>query len=176
MAEVSHPEALAEGFTQASADEADRAPVYEVGFHIVPTVPEAGVGGVVEKIRKALGSAEIINEGYPQKMHLAYPIERAEAGKREHYSESWFGWIKFAPAGREAAPALGAALKDMKDILRSLIIETVREDIAQAPRRAVFTSDRLEGEVIKKPLSELEKAAEVSEAELDKSIEQLVGE
>jgi hypothetical protein len=54
-----------------------------------------------------------------------------------------------------------------------LLVETVREDVAPT-RRAVFTSDRLEGETLKKPVAEAEKPAEVSEEELDKSIDALV--
>ena len=169
MAEKSHSEAPAEELSQAKKD---TTPVYELGFHVVPTVPEDGVSAVVEKVRKALGDAEIISEHFPSRMTLAYRIERSVQGKREKYTESYFGFIKFA-CEREAIPALQAALTAMPQVLRFIVISTVREDIP-APRRAVFTSSRLEGETIKKPEVAPEKAAEVSEEELDKSIEALV--
>ena len=149
-------------------------PVYEVGFHIVPTVGDEGVSAVVESIRTALGDSEIISEGFPKKITLAYQVERATQGKREKYTESYFGHIKFA-MNRDGVTAFTAAMRAMQPILRFLIIETVREDIATAPRRAVFTSDRLEGKTLEKPVAEPEKAAEVSDAELDKSIEALTG-
>src|SRR3989344_1682683 len=149
-------------------------PVYEVGFHIVPTVGDAGVSAVVESVRKALGDAEIISEGFPHKITLAYQVERAPQGKREKYTESYFGHIKFA-MNRDNITAFTEAVRVMQPILRFLIIETVREDIATAPRRAVFTSDRLEGKTLEKPVAAPEKAAEVSDAELDKSIEALTG-
>jgi len=169
-----------EAFTQATdaSTEAEvQAPqIYEVGFHLVPTIAEDGVGAAVEKIRKLIGEdAELISEGYPQKMQLAYQVERAAQGKREKYNESWFGWIKFAQA-KEKIPALEQALNASREVLRSLIIETVREDIVPPKARAVFTSDRLEGETIKKPTGPAEVAAPVSEAELDKSIDALVSE
>src|SRR3990167_4669546 len=91
-----------EAFTQAtdasSEVEVASAPIiYEVGFHLVPTIAEDGVGAAVEKVRKLIGDdAEFISEGYPTKINLAYIIERATQGKREKYSEAWFGWIKFA--------------------------------------------------------------------------------
>ena len=172
MVTKSHPE---EGLTQAidsSADAGERV-VYEVGFHVVPTIPEDGVAAVVEKVRQALGSAEIINEQFPQKVALAYTVERANVGRREKYNDAYFGFIKFA-LEREAVPAFEVALRGMRDILRFLLIETVREDITQAPRRAVFSSDRLEGETIKKPEAEAEKQAEVSDEDLNKSIDALV--
>src|SRR3989338_8587558 len=179
MAETSHPEASAEGSSQATsaasaATVKNTTPVYEIGFHIVPTVGEEGVSAVVESVRKALGDAEIISEGFPKKITLAYQVERATQGKREKYTESYFGHIKFAMQ-RDGITAFTEAVRVMQPILRFLIIETVREHCAPAPRRAVFTSDRLEGKTPEKPVAAPEKAAEVSDAELDKSIEALTG-
>lgn len=168
-------------FTQAteapSGAEVSSAPIiYEVGFHLVPTIAEDGVGAAVESVRKLIGEdAEFISEGYPQKMQLAYVIERATQGKREKYGESWFGWIKFATT-RSKVPALEAALNASREVLRSLIIETVREDITPPKARAVFSSDRLKGETIQAPAAPQEVAAPVSEAELDKSIDALTTE
>lgn len=143
---------------------------------MVPTIAEDGVGAAVEKVRKIIGdNAEFISEGYPQKINLAYVIERAAQGKREKYGEAWFGWIKFAQT-RENLPAIEAALTASRDVLRFLIIETVREDIVAPKARAVFASDRLEGETIKKPEAPKEVPAQVSEAELDKSIDALTQE
>ena len=173
MAEMSHPEAEAQGLSQAR--EKDSRPVFEIGFHVLPTVEAAEVGGVVDKIRAELSkySAEIIKEEFPTKRTLAYVVERSATGKREKYVESFFGFIKFAVESREAIPALEAMLRSTHEILRSLIIETERDEVV-VPRRAVFTSDRLEGETIHKPTGEVEKAAEISEEELDKSIDALV--
>ena len=106
-------------------------------------------------------------------MPLAYTIERSDSGKREKFTEAYFGWIKFATE-RGSIPPLQENLRAMPEVLRYLVIETVREDVS-APRRAVFTSDRLEGQTLKKPVVvKEEKAAEVSEEELDKSLEGLI--
>lgn len=149
-------------------------PVYEIGYHVVPTVGDEGVSKTVEAVRKALGEAEIINEGFPQKMTLAYVIERAAQGKREKYAEAYFGFIKFA-TDRETLAAAKQKIEAMPSILRSLVVETVREDLMQQKQRAVFASDRLEGKTLEKPTSAPEKGGEVSEAELDKSLEALTG-
>lgn len=161
--------------SSSQANPKDTKVVYEVGFHLVPTLAESEVGGAVEKIRAALqaSGAEIIKEEFPAKRTLAYVVERAAAGKREKYAESYFGWIKFAVEERGAVPAIEAALRAMQEVLRSLIVETVREEVV-IPRRAVFRSDRLEGETIKKPLVAAEPHTAVSEEELDKSIDALV--
>lgn len=176
MAEMSQAEEASTQATEVSP-EADviKLPVYEVGFHVVPTVAEADVAAVVDKIRKALGNAEIIAEGFPARMQLAYTIERSTQGKRDKYNESYFGWIKFA-APREEAVELAGVLRGTPEVLRQLIIETLREDIVARPTRAVFTSDRLEGQTLKRPTAAPEKGGEVSEEELNKSIEALVAE
>ncbi len=176
MAETSQAEQASSQATisPSAATVKNTTQVYEVGFHIVPTVGDEGVSAVVESVRTALGDAEIISEGFPKKITLAYQVERAATGKREKYTESYFGHIKFA-MNRDNITAFTEAVRVMQPILRFLIIETVREDIATAPRRAVFTSDRLEGKTLEKPVAAPEKAAEVSDAELDKSIEALTG-
>lgn len=160
--------------TTASIQANDVLPVYEIGYHVVPTVGDEGVAKVVDAIRAALKDAEIISEGFPQKMTLAYMIERAAQGKREKYTESYFGFIKFA-TDRETFAAAKAKVETMPQVLRSLIIETVREDLMQQKQRAVFASDRLEGKTLEKPATAPEKGGEVSQEELDKSLEALTG-
>lgn len=150
----------------------DHRPVYEVGFHLLPSITEEGLGAAVEKVRALLGDAEIISQGFPQKMTFAYTIERASTGKHEKFTQSYFGWIKFAVADRSGITALEAGLRSLNEVLRFILIETVREDVKESPRRAVFTSDRLEGETIKK-VAAAEKGGQVSQEELDKSIEAL---
>lgn len=172
MAEMSHPE-VESGFTQANVMDNEKT-VYEVGYHVVPTIPEAQVGAVVDRIREALQAGEfvLIGEEYPKRMTLAYRIERSVSGKREKYTESYFGWFKFE-GEQSNIPALSATLRGVNDVLRYLIIETVRE-AAPAPR-AVFSSDRLEGETIKKMNIAEERQGEVSQEEIDKSIEAITG-
>lgn len=172
MADESRPEQV-EGQSQATvAPSGDSRPVYEIGYHLVPTLAEDAVAAEVAKLRTMLGDAEIITDEAPRKMTLSYVIERPGAGRREKYGEAYFGFIKFA-IDKEHINGIEAALRANRTVLRYLLITTTREEIAPT-RRAVFTSDRLEGEVLKKPVAVEEKAAEVSEEELDKSIEAIV--
>lgn len=173
MAETSHPAPA--GSTQAAPK--DTRPLYEIGFHLVPTIEEANVADVVDAMRAEVVKAggEVVREQFPVKAVLAYVVERSTSGKREKYSESYFGWMQFVAEQKEGIPALEAFLQNNKDILRFILIHTVYES-GPAPRRAVFSSNRLEGETIKKPTSAPEAAGEVSEADLDKSIDALVGD
>ncbi len=178
MTKKSHSEDASE-LSQASAVPSkakvsgkESTPIYELGFHVVPTVQDEGVEAVIEKIRTALDKAEIINEEFPVRMTLAYTVERSVQGKREKYNESYFGFIKFAME-RSAMKSFETSLRATPEVLRFLIIETVREDVP-LPRRTVFSSSRLEGETIKKPETPVEKTGEVSDEELDKTLEALV--
>ncbi len=172
MAEMSQ---AAEASSQANAPK-DSRPLYEIGFHVVPTVEESKLGDVVAAIKAEISKAggELVGEEAPQKLTLSYVVERAVSGKREKYTESYFGWVRFVAEERAGIPALDAHLRGDKNILRYLLIQTLPEE-AQTPRRAVFSSNRLEGETLKKPTSSEEVAgAEVSEEELNKSIDALV--
>lgn len=161
--------------TSSQAAPKDTRLIYEVGYHVVPTIEEAKVGDTVEKIRAVLAEAkaEVIGEQFPAKITLAYTVERATTGKREKYNEAYFGWIKFAVEDREHIPALEAVLRTTNEILRSLLIQTVRDEVA-TPRRTIFSSNRLEGETLKKPTTTPEEAGPVSQEDLDKSIDALV--
>lgn len=162
--------------TSSQAAPKDTRLIYEVGFHIVPTVEESKIGDVVQKIRAVLDSAkaEVIGEQFPAKMTLAYTIERSTTGKREKYNDAYFGWMKFAVEERDGTAALEAVLRGTHEVLRYLLVQSSIPEVA-APRRAVFSSNRLEGETIKKPAAP-EEGGVVSEAELDKSIDALVTE
>ncbi len=158
--------------TYKPSDESAVRPIYEIGYHLIPTLTEEAVVKATEALTKTLGNAEIIKNEAPIKIPFAYVIERRGQGKREKYAEGYFGFIKFA-TDKENIPGIEQYLRATHEVLRHLLIETVREDVVIAPR-AVFTSNRLEGETIKKPAAEVEKAGEVSEAELDKSIDAIV--
>ncbi|MES2006817.1 MAG: 30S ribosomal protein S6 [Patescibacteria group bacterium] len=161
--------------TSSQASPKETRPIYEIGFHVVPTVDEAGAAKAADAIKAAVvkGDAEIISEAAPSRMRLSYTIERATAGAREKYDEAYFGVIKFA-IEREHVAGLEQVLRANREILRYLFVQTIREDIVSAPRRVTFASDRLEGETIKKPITEPEKSAEVSEEDLDKTLDALV--
>ena len=175
MAEKSHPEAPAEGSTQAN--KALGKAIYEVGFHLVPEIAENELGTQVERMNAAIASAggTIVAQEPPKRKTLTYRIERSVQGKREKYTESWFGWMKFdgdAEELRAGLPALQEKLRHMHEIMRYLVVATVYE--TPAPQRAVFSSDRLMGEAIEKKIVVEDKKVQVSEEELEKSIEALV--
>lgn len=164
--------------------------IYEVSYLVVPVVSEDKVTEEVSAIRNALegAGAAIIAEEFPKIRTLAYSMERSIESKKQKFSEGYFGWIKFElPA--VSISNIKQKLDNMPNILRHLIIKTVRENTvylgkstgahskngdkpegepqpvqSENPQTADKTADKKEGKII----------SEVSGKEIDKSIDALV--
>ncbi|MDO8521533.1 MAG: 30S ribosomal protein S6 [bacterium] len=147
------------------------ARVYEVGYHIIPSVVEADLGIRVTAVRDAIEAAggRMIADEYPKHVDLAYPMVKLTANKRATHHSAYFGWMKF-DAEPKGVKTLETALKKDEFILRFILIKTVREN-TMAPKK-VFREKRAE-EVPRAKEAVAEKPV-MSEAELDKTIEELV--
>lgn len=158
--------------------------IYEIGYTIVPTVKDEELDGVVGKIRTEVEKVggTFIAEGAPAPLKLAYNFSPrlggAEKGSRRPvFDRAYFGWIKFeTKAG--AARAVEEALKHNSNILRSIVFETVREDTRakmKAPTlREVRRTDTIKSTPRRTTVSE--EKAPVSEADLEKALEDITTE
>lgn len=154
--------------------------VYEIGYHITPTVKEEElekvVGAVRTEIEKAGGN--FIAEGAPSLMRLAYPIILLENGKRIGYDRGYFGWIKFEAAA-DLAQGLERSLERDGHIMRCIIFQTVREDTRakyKAPTlREVKRVDTIKS-TPRRSVTEEEKKGPVSEADLEKALSDITEE
>ena len=151
--------------------------VYELGYHLVPTlaveqIPGASgaVRGMIEQVSK-----DIIAEELPVFIDLAYTIVKTVEHKNKRFDQAYFGWIKFE-ANPEGIATLEEALKKDDNVLRYLVVKTIKESTFIAKK---FTPAKMkeedavvaevEGEVV------AEVAAEVpAEEAIDKAIEELV--
>lgn len=140
--------------------------IYEVGFLLMPALAEEKLLQTFAAIKEVLvnNGAAIIGEGFPKSRPLAYPIKKFES--------AFFGWLKFE-SNSEALTTLREFLKNNSEVIRFLLVKTVRESAVATP---VFFG---------KPRSRLEKNSKKEEtpvgpkmttAELDKTIEELVVE
>lgn len=154
-----------------SAAEAPVSRIYELGYHIIPTVAEGDVEGIVGGIRAQIEKtgSSFIAEGAPTLMKLAYEMESREGDKNVRHDRGYFGWVKFEGTA-EAAESLAEALNADNKILRHIVFKTVREDTRakmKAPTlREVKRTDTLKST----PRREEEAAAPVSEEDLDKAL------
>ncbi|MBI2048336.1 MAG: 30S ribosomal protein S6 [Parcubacteria group bacterium] len=155
------------------------AVVYEIGFHVLPTIAEGDVEGVIARLRALIekeGGA-FIAEGAPQRVSLAYPMAVWNNGSWTKYDEAYFGWLKFELDASHIA-ALEEACKADKSILRHLLIKTVREDtranVRQFVLKEVKCTDTIKSASRAKPAPETKE--EVSDEKLDEAIEELVAD
>ncbi len=171
---------MAEDTSVATTDTADDAGVvriYEVGYHIVPTVKEEDldkvVGGIRSVIEKVGGS--FIAEGAPALTRLAYPMSIREGEKYIDHDRGYFGWLKFE-ADVAVASALDEAMKRSADIMRHMVFRTVREDTRakyRAPQlREVKRTDTIKT-IARRPE---ETSAPVSEEDLEKALQDITAE
>ncbi|QQG37956.1 MAG: 30S ribosomal protein S6 [Candidatus Kaiserbacteria bacterium] len=151
--------------------------IYEVGYHIAPSVKEEDiekvVGGVRSRIEKEGGS--FIAEGAPSMTRFSYAIEGREAGKRVEYDRGYFGWIKFE-GSVAAAKALESALKQSKDVIRFILFRTVREDTRAKYKAPTLREVKRTDTIKSTPRRTEEQAAPVSEEELDKALQDITAE
>jgi ribosomal protein S6 len=151
--------------------------VYEIGYHIIPTVKEDALEPIVSVIRATIEkyNGSFIAEGTPALMRLAYPMDHRENDKNVEYDRAFFGWIKF-----EAMPAvtqaLDEALKAQTDILRYMVFRTVREDIRRQIKAPVLREVRRTDVIKQSPHRAEESTEPISEAQIDKAIEELTVE
>lgn len=153
--------------------------IYEVGYHIVPTVAEGDVEKVVAQIRSEIEkqNGSFISEGAPSLIKLSYAMDKREGERHVDYDRGYFGWIKFE-ASTDSAAILTAALKANAQILRSIVFKTLREDTRakfKAPQlRTVARTDTIKAAPRQAPATEEKEA--VSEADLEKALETLTQE
>ena len=138
--------------------------LYELGFILVPTIPELEVPQKVEALKSLVkGEGGVVtNEGTPEYIDLAYTIERTIGSKKNKYSQGYFGFIKF-----EAEPSALEALKKAFDIEEALV------------RYLLIKTDEANTVSFKKPKIEAKRgdAAAIDDADLavdDESVDDII--
>jgi len=172
----------------------EQSKVYEVGFHLLPTIAENSIAEEVSKIKSVVekNNGVFVSEGVPQMTNLAYTITKAISGKNQKFDSAYFGWVKFE-LGASVIADIKKEMDEMDVVLRYLIIKTVKEDAtAVKPGKFEFNSGsevettdnkkekKEKEEVVKKEEVKEEKPEEVTEnkeeedKKLDNTIDDLV--
>lgn len=101
--------------------------VYELGFHLDPELPLEEAKKTYQSLRDIISAAgEIVAEGDPQKVQLAYTISRSVDHMRRDYDNAYFAWIAYA-AETVGHDSVLAAAKAEGNIIRFLDIRTEKE-------------------------------------------------
>lgn len=162
--------------TENTQDEKETNPrIYELGFLIVPTVDENAVVGEASRIKGVIESCGglLISDENPKLITLAYSIDKRVSGKRKSFTNAYFTWIKFH-ADPSSVATLKKHMEDDQSVLRFLIIKTVKENTLMTKRPFTGVRGKKKEVVETKGEKSKEVVTPVSEAELDKTIEELV--
>ncbi len=117
--------------------------VYEIGYILLSSIPEEKVSSEVESLKALLAKhkATIIAEGQPQLTTLAYTMVKKIGSVNRRFNQGYFGWIKYeAPV--ESANALNKAVQETEEVLRHILINTVRENTNVAEIIALNTAEQ----------------------------------
>lgn len=148
----------------------DSKKVYEIGYHLIPTIAEENVPAETDKIKAFIAKegASVIAEDTAKLRPLAYSIRKAFGGSYKSFDKAYFGWVKFEIDGEISK--IEKFLKDSENILRYILIKTVAENTMYSPKLSTFS--QRDGKKILKDAPKEEKPASIEE--IDKSIEELV--
>jgi ribosomal protein S6 len=148
----------------------NKSAIYEVGYHVAPMISETEIPAYASKIKAIIEENEgkIISEELPRLGALAYEIYSAAGSKKQKFNKTYFGWVKFE-SNSSLMGKIKKALEGEKEILRFILVKTVRENTIYHPKFS--KPKREERETSIERGGEMK---EVSEEEIDKSIEALV--
>ncbi|HEY4522307.1 MAG TPA: 30S ribosomal protein S6 [Candidatus Paceibacterota bacterium] len=150
--------------------------VYEIGYHIIPTVAEDGLEKIVGNIRSLIeqGGGSFIAEGAPALMRLSYGMGAREGDKKVEHDRGWFGWIKFE-SSPEIVLVLENALKADQNILRHIVFQTVREETRARIKPTIREIKRTDT-IRSSPRRPEEESVPISEVDLDKAISEITAD
>lgn len=101
---------------------------YEIGYLVLPSIPEEGLSAVSQKLTAAIekaGGKEIDGEA-PFMIDLAYSMHKTIGASKYVANEAYIGWTKFELESSQALE-LKSALDKVDELLRFLLIKVPRE-------------------------------------------------
>ncbi|MES2668412.1 MAG: hypothetical protein V4644_01825 [Patescibacteria group bacterium] len=135
--------------------------VYELGFHIDPELPQEEVKKTYQALREK--ASNLVAEGEPQKIPLAYTISRkVQGGGRRDFDTAYFAWFAYE-ADLAEHEAINAAAQAESRIIRFLDLRTDAESAKHAAEMHEIYAKMGEG----KP-----EDAEPSDTELDAALKE----
>jgi ribosomal protein S6 len=153
--------------------------IYEIGYHLISSIAEEQIPAEVEKIKAYLTkeNAIILSEETPKLRPLAYSIKKSFEGTYKTFDKAYFGFIKFELPEAGDIKIIDSALKNNLNVLRYLVIKTVRENTMYSPKMTVFSDKEVKARPIAEK-TELKKEVETSASaeEIDASIDALVSD
>lgn len=152
--------------------------VYEVGYHLLPSLSEQEVTATVKDLMNFLKKegASLVGEQAPQMVDLAYSIERRVNGKFVGVRTAYFGWVAF-----ELSPAAIGTVNQFIDtnpaVLRHIVITTTKDEVkAVQEGKVIMPTAVASTDAIAAPKRSTEEGGEVSQVDLDKALDSMTDE
>lgn len=142
--------------------------LYEVGYLIIPLIPEDKVADEVNVLRSHIEGAGgvIVADVAPAMRKLAYEIkQRGVASKRLRFDDAYFGSLRFNSSAEQVL-AINESFDKNDKVLRYIIIKPIN-DTPRVIRTGV--PSKAKGETVGK-----EAKPAMSDQDLDKEIDQLL--
>jgi ribosomal protein S6 len=118
--------------TMSTTEDHKEGNVYELGYLLLPSLPEDKLSEVVTSIKKIItdAGAKTLDSEDPFMHDLAYSMSKTVGTSKYVVNEAYIGWMKFE-AEPSIIPALNTEIEKMGEMLRFLLIK--------APRETTFT-------------------------------------
>jgi len=131
--------------------EENRNTVYEIGCLFVPIISDKDVLTEVSKIKSSLEKldCDFLSGDGPDTKELAYPMKKMIDGEKHLFVKAYFVWLKFT-ANSDKLIGLKEGLDKNKNILRYILIKTIKEDVLVSDQKRILS--KIIDEKNKKPI------------------------
>lgn len=104
----------------------ENAQLYELGFHINPTLAEEGANAVFSKIKEVIinNNGEVVKEGALKLFKLCYTIVKKIEGVNTRFNTAYFGWVKFNAESSDIE-SIKKAMDSNVSVVRFIFVKTV---------------------------------------------------
>lgn len=141
--------------------------VYELGFHLVPTLGDDKVGKAFDKVINLIEKVggKVISKSEPALLNLEYTMEKTVESVKSKYNNAYFAWVIFEGGDVQD---LGNEVENDKDVLRQLLIKTDQKDGILSQDVANFINgNEEENESENKEDSEEDESTDLKEESVD---------
>jgi len=174
---------------EAGVSENETSRIYEIGYHIMPSVSEENVSTEVETIKGLISKhgGTVVSEGEPKLTDLAYTMRKRLEGGYKNFDKAYFGWVKFE-TDQDNINSFSEDIDELESILRFIVVKTIKENTLYGDSLIIESEESEEGdnkgqvptkeEPVKAKTGEEEKEekGEVVEEELDEKLDELISD
>jgi len=146
---------------------------YELGYLLVPTIPEDEVGAMYGNLKELIlnHNGVVVSDDMPRMIDIAYEMTKVLQNVRHRFKNAYFGWIKFEMNTTDVLNLKKQLDLDL-NIIRFLILKTVKENTIASKRFIHKDNSRRKIPGVKKAVEGED--VEINKEEIDKEIDAMV--